>query len=194
MVDTGPSGWTVDPGPEEYDLSVRRLIGMLNDYGGGVDTVTPTVGRTTIDFTLGEDTSGSVMDRAAGGRFGSSIVVDTNNDEILTATLRYGSMELPEEVDNFLVTSQIADAVEETDPPLEVTTAGVKGMGPSSPGDGIPGITVRLRQMGGDILHVVVSERVDVGTFVEWFERLDPAVRAAKPEARQFALDFGGDA
>lgn len=177
----------------EYDLSTRRLIDALNQYGVGVSNVTDTIGRTTIDFSLGSDEDLSVLQRASGGRFGSSLVVDTTNDEIVTATLRYGSLDLDEEADDFVAIVEAEKAVRETNPPLDVGTASEQGIPPVSPGEGIPGIVVRLRQMGGDILHIIVDERVDVGEFIAWLDRLDPVIRRRKSEMREKANRIGRD-
>lgn len=154
-----------------WSREVRRLVDVFNEYGS-VRNVTQTTGRTTIDFSLGVDEDLSLLQRAKGGRFGSSVVVNTRNGRILTATLRYGSLDLPDGADEFIATSQAAKTVEDTNPPMETD--------------------VRLRQMGGDILHVTVEEQVGVGAFADWFHRLDPAIRDAKPEIREFTINVSG--
>lgn len=176
----------------EYDESARRLIALFNRYGEGVRQVSPTVGRATVDFDLGTDHDVPLLERAAGGTWGSSVVIDTTNDEIVSATMRYGKLDLPDSADEFVAMAEAAEVVENTDPPHGVTTPGVSGSPPTSVRKEVPGITVRLRQMGGDILHVVLNKRVGVDEFIPWFQRLDPAIREAKPDITAFATDVGG--
>lgn len=155
---------------EEYAPSVLRLMNVFNRLGG-VTQVTPTAGRTVIDFSMGDVSGLTLLQRAAGGEFGSSVVVDTDTDEIITGTIRLGSLDLPDEADEFVATSRLIETVEETDPPME--------------------FDARLRQMGGDIAHVIVDERVPVADFTPWFKRVVPAVKRSRDDIREFATDIG---
>lgn len=176
----------------DYDPAVRSLIDAIEGLPqSDVYNVTPTVGRTTIDFALGSDPEVPLMKRATGGRFGSSVVIDTTNDEVLTATLRYGSLGLPEGGDLLVASNEVRKRIERADPPA-----------PADIGDEDAPIYVRFRDMasytgvglvseGLDVLHVVVNERVPVDDFIPWFERFTRLYRQDEDDIREFTLEVG---
>lgn len=183
---------TLDP-DEEYDDAVLRILAALDELDvEGVSNITEIGNRTTIDFSLGKASDISVLQRAKGGRFGSSVVVDTEADMVRSATLRYGSLGLPEGGDMFLATVEIAKRVEQANPP-------VPGFDPSEADDDL---VVRFRDMAGrsmgrlvnegdDILHIVYNTSVPVDDFAEWLVRFTDLYEEEKEELREFVLEVG---
>lgn len=181
---------------DEYPLSTRRVIDTISGLpGADVYNVTDTVGRTTIDFALGVDGDVPLLQRATGGRFGSSIVLDTENDEVVVATLRYGSLGLPEGTDMNLAASAVEMRVDRSNPPVAVSS-----IDDSSP------IYVRFRDMsstvvgglgrsGDDIVHVVINRRVAIEPFLAWFERFTRLFEDEREAIRQWVerIDGGVD-
>lgn len=177
---------------DECDESAQAVIDSINALPDSeVYNVTPTVGRATIDFALGDDSDVDLMQRATGGRFGSSIVVDTTNAEVITATLRYGSLGLPKGGDVGVAAAEVQKRVEQSDPPLDVSSF-----------EEDAGIYVRFRDMstfstgglsaeGNDILHVVVNRRMGVDAFIGWFQRFTRLYRRDEDEIRAFTEEVG---
>lgn len=177
---------------DEYDESAQAVIDAIAALPkADVYNVTPTVGRVSIDFALGKDAGVDLMKRATGGRFGSSIVVDTTNAEVITATLRYGSLGLPKGGDVGVAAAEVQKRVEKADPPVDVSSF-----------DKDAPIYVRFRDMstfatgglsaeGNDILHVVLNGRVPVDAFIPWFKRFTRLWRSEKEEIRRFTEKVG---
>lgn len=180
-------------GDEGYPPVVEDAIDAVNEIGS-VSNVTETVGRVTVDFAAGEtDATGlSLLERAKGGRFGSGMVVDTDNQEIINATLRLGSMGLKEGSDLYLAAAEVEKVASEADPPT-----GVSAIEDEEP------IFVRFRDMSGaqqrgnlihegnDIVHVVLRERAPAEPFLEWMTRFVRLYERQKPTIRQRVRDVG---
>lgn len=178
---------------EKYDDAVLRILTALHELDvEGVSNTTEIGNRTTIDFSLGKASNISVLQRAKGGRFGSSVVVDTDTGMVTSATLRYGSLGLPEGGDMFLATVEIAKRVEKANPP-------VPGFDPAEADDDL---VVRFRDMAGmsmgrlvnegdDILHIVYNTSVPVDDFAEWLVRFTDIYEDEKEEVREFVLEVG---
>jgi hypothetical protein len=152
----------------EYDDDVQRILDAL-DGRAEVSNVRVGPRDVTIDFAPDVDDDVSVLDRAAGGRFGSSVVVNTHTGEVKVATLRYGSLGLPDDTPEagvYAAEARVQGAVEDTNPP--------------------DGVTARLRQMGGDIVHVIVGEPIDVTEFVLWYPELDETMDQETENIRGF--------
>lgn len=178
---------------DEYDEAVLRILSALDELDvEGVSNITEMGSRATIDFSLGKASDISVLQRAKGGRFGSSVVVDTATDMVTSATLRYGSLGLPEGGDMFLATVEIAKRVDQANPP-------VTGFDPAEADDDL---VVRFRDMAGmsmgrlvnegdDILHIVYNTSVPVEDFAEWLVRFTNLYEEERDEVREFVLEVG---
>lgn len=176
----------------EYDPAVQRIVDAINSIdSASVYTVTDHVSRTTIDFQLGTAEGLSAYKAAKGGRFGSSVVVDTQNDEVITATLRLGSLGLPEGGDLFFARIGVEKLLAETRPDLDPEDVGEESQ-----------FTVRFRDMSGyksdtlrsegdDILHVVLNERMSAGEFATWLPQFVRLYRRRRDEIRQRTEKLG---
>lgn len=137
--------------------------------------------RTTIDFDLageGQATDMSPMERAAGGRFGSGLVISAMSGEVVGGTLRLGPMDLPDEADDFLALAEYEEVVNQTDPPLEVDPRFRDA----------PGFDV-----GEDIMHIDIEGAAPKPDVASWLDRLIPRVRAEKTRIREKATRIGED-
>lgn len=182
----------------EYDPAVERIIETINRMDvEGVANVSETRGRTTIDFSLAPAGShpeeSTVLGRAYSGEFGSGIVVDTVNGEVMTATLRYGDLGLPEGADLNIAVTEVQKRLEESNPPGSISS--VKADAP---------FYVRFRQMstmsgpgltreGDDILHIEVNDRVPVDEFVAWLPRFTERYRGDVEDIREFTMELTPD-
>jgi len=155
---------------------------------GEVYNETTTVGRLTIDFSTTDEYGLSLMAKASTGRYGSSVVVDTTNAEVVTGTIRLGDLALPEGADLFLAKVEVEKLVDKADPPTTTSTI-----------DDDAGLYVRMRSMtgmnltreGGDIVHVEVNARLDIKEFTDWYRRFIRVYSREKASIRERTIEWG---
>lgn len=180
-------------GDEGRPPIVKDVTDAVNAIGM-VNNVTESVGRATVDFSLGKSEAEglTLLEQAKGGRFGSGLVVDTTNEEITNGTLRLGALGLPEGADLFLAVTEIEQVAMDADPPVGVSSL-----------DGEEPIYVRFRDMTGmkhggtlrsegtDIVHVVINGRVPVGPTLEWMKRFVRMYEKQKPRILERVRELG---
>lgn len=178
---------------DEQDSISRIKEAIGRTPNGMVYNVNDNPSRATIDFATDAGDGRNLYQRARGGRFGSSLVVDIVNGEVITATLRYGDLGLPEDADLNIAKVEIEQLVKEADPPT--TTSSISDDA---------GIFIRFRDMaafrgdtlrreGDDIVHVVVNERMAVDEFVDWFVQFSRLMDSRKGDIRERVRELGAD-
>jgi len=175
---------------DEEPACIEDLRDAINEVGS-VYNETETVGRLTIDFSTADGEGLDLMQKARGGEFGSSVVVDTTNKEVVTGTLRLGDLSLPEGADLFFAKVEVEKLADKADPPT--TTSAV---------DDDAGLYVRMRSMsamkrgwlnqeGHDILHVELNARMGIKEFTEWFRRFMRVYDREKASIRDRTIELG---
>jgi hypothetical protein len=175
---------------EGVDLAVQEVTNAIRRVGGSIRNIGEHVGSATVDFRVDEPEGVSAIEAARGGRFGSSVVVNTGEAEVSTATIRLGEMGLVEGADEFAALSRLSDRVADGGLPVPV---GVESRGPAGPisqTDESPVVVFRFRQMAGDIIHVEIIEPVSVTTFSQMFPLIVNGVEEHREEAREFGNSF----
>jgi hypothetical protein len=166
---------------------IEDLRDAINETGE-VHNETTTVGRLTIDFSTTTDMGLNLMAKASAGRYGSSVVVDTTNAEVVTGTIRLGDLALPEGADLFLAKVEVEKLIDTADPPTTASTI-----------DDDAGLYVRMRSMAGDhltregddIVHVEVNARLDIKEFTDWYRRFMRVYDREKASIRERTIKLG---
>jgi hypothetical protein len=166
---------------------IEDLRAAINKWGE-VHNETATVGRLTIDFSTTDDNGLSLMAKASAGRYGSSVVVDTTNAEVVTGTIRLGDLALPEGADLFLAKVEVEKLIDKADPPATASTI-----------DDDAGLYVRMRSMAGnhlaregdDIVHVELNARMDIKEFTDWYRRFIRVYNREKASIRERTIELG---
>lgn len=170
---------------------IREAIAATD--GGAVYNVRDNLQRATIDFATFGGAGPDLIDRARRGEFGSSVVISTTTDEVVGGTLRYGTLGLPADADLFLAKVEIEQLIEESDPPVGVSSL-----------DDDAGIFVRFRDMaamrgdllareGDDILHIEINDRMDADAFAAWLARFDRLYKRRKDAIREKVIEVSSD-
>lgn len=175
---------------DDEPACIEDLRDAING-AGAVYNETETVGRLTLDFSTADGEGLDLMEKARGGEFGSSVVVDTTNKEVMAGTLRLGDLALPSGADLFFAKVEVEKLVDKADPPT--TTSSV---------DDDAGLYVRMRDMsamkrgflnqaGDDILHVELNARMDIKEFTEWFRRFMRVYDREKGRIKKRTMELG---
>jgi hypothetical protein len=136
--------------------------------------VSSTVGQVVFDFdrVLAEDLP--LLERLNSGQYGSSIVLDTANGEVETATFRMGEADIPDsDLAKNAALPWLEEAVMDTRPPVDVD--------------------VRWRHWGPAILHIVVNDRADAEAFLRWYQRLERDFPEAMEDVEDRTWEVFGD-